>query len=87
MNKLAVCVMALVLSAPVYAATTRHHHVSSWHSQFVKLDANKDGVIDANEAKANSTLSAAFATVAPNGKLDYKGFVAWKKSLTSKRKS
>lgn len=86
MKKLAVCAMTLALSAPVYAATTHHHHTSSWHRQFVKLDANKDGVIDANEAKADSALSAAFANIAASGKLDYKGFVAWKKSLMSKHK-
>lgn len=86
MKKLAVYAMAIALSAPLYAATT-HHHSSSWHSQFVKLDANKDGVVDATEAKANPALSSAFSTVAPTGKLDYKAFVAWKRSLTSKHKS
>ena len=81
MKKFAVYAVALALSAPVYAA---HHHASSWHSQFVKLDTNKDGVVDATEAKANLALSSAFATVAPNGKLSYKAFVAWKKTLVSK---
>lgn len=85
MKKLAVCVVAMALSVPAFAAHKTHHTASSvTHSEFVKLDVNKDGVIDETEAKADSALSAAFASIASDGKLDEKAYAAWKKSQATK---
>ena len=45
---------------------------------FSILDANKDGHIDMNEAKADQALEKDFAKIAKQGKIDEKSFYDWK---------
>ncbi len=53
---------------------------------FSKLDANKDGVIDRKEAKADKNLSKAFKKIAKKGKLDQEGYDKWAKAQAAKTK-
>lgn len=47
------------------------------HRTFQRLDANKDGYIELNEAKSNATLTRDFSKVAKSGKLSESEFSAW----------
>lgn len=57
------------------------------HKAFIKLDANKDGYIERNEAKANPALKRDFSKVAKHGKLNESEFSAWEVEQTTKTKS
>jgi len=67
-------------AAPAPAAKTAKP--DRLQAMFDKLDANHDGMIDKNEAKANKRLSRSFNKVAKNGKLDKDGFMKWEKKHT-----
>lgn len=47
---------------------------------FSRIDANGDGVIDANEARADKGLASAFPRIAGSGTLDRQQFAAWMKA-------
>lgn len=47
------------------------------HRTFLRLDVNKDGYIERNEAKSNATLTRDFFKVAKSGKLSESEFSAW----------
>lgn len=59
------------------ATTPASGSESAIHEQFMKLDTNKDGIIDTKEAKADKKLSHDFKKVAKNGKLDEPGYESW----------
>ena len=82
MSKALLYAAIFALSTAVYAANDEDTtQMSNAHAEFVKLDANQDGVINADEAKADPALDAVFDEVADDeGKLDEDGFIAWKSS-------
>ena len=85
MSKALLYAVLFALSTAVYAAndddTTQ---TSNAHAEFVKLDANHDGVIDKQEAKADPALSTDFDDIADDqGKLDEEGYTEWKSSSSN----
>ncbi|MEK6748333.1 MAG: calmodulin [Pseudomonadota bacterium] len=52
------------------------------NAEFTKLDANKDGSIDKQEAAANTALAKSFDSVAKTGKLSEADFGVWQKAST-----
>lgn len=66
------------MSVGVYAQTTQPMAQTSAASQFDKLDVNKDGGVDKNEAKTMRGLGDAFdkADINKDGKLDSSEFEA-----------
>lgn len=64
-------------AAPAEAAPAAEGGGDPTHDQFVKLDANADGSIDATEAKADEKLAKSFKKVAKKGKLDEAGYKKW----------
>ena len=44
---------------------------------FDKLDGNKDGIIDVEEAKADNELDEVFAAIATQGKLSREKYIEW----------
>jgi methionyl-tRNA synthetase len=59
------------------ATTPATGNEGAYHEQFMKLDTNKDGFIDAKEAKADKKLTHSFKKIAKNGKLDEPGYESW----------
>lgn len=53
------------------------HGDSYQKTQFESLDKNKDGMIDAQEAKADKALSNQFKTIAKKGKIDKASYMNW----------
>lgn len=51
---------------------------SQIHDLFIKLDKNKDGYIEKNEASNMQGLEKDFSKISKNGKLDENSFIAWK---------
>ena len=83
MSKALLYAAVFALSTSVYAANDEDTTQTSTtaHAEFVKLDTNHDGVIDAQEAKADPALNADFADIADDqGKLDEEGYTEWKSS-------
>ena len=82
MKKALLCAAILALSTTVYAADdeTTQDMSDTTHAAFVQLDTNHDGVIDAQEAKADPALAAVFEDVATDGKLDEADYTDWKSS-------
>ena len=88
MSKTLLYAVVLALSAPVYAAQSEQTTPSEdLHGQFMKLDANHDGVIDRKEAKGDPALKHSFRKLTKNGKLNEKGYDAWKNSQDRKQGS
>jgi len=79
MSKALLCAVVFALSTAVYAANDEDTtQTSSTHAAFMKLDANQDGVINAEEAKADPALDAVFDEVADDeGELDEDGYTEW----------
>ncbi len=82
--KLSVAAAAVLATASTFAATdatttepTRDQQIEQ---VFMKMDSNRDGLIDASEAQANKSLQAAFARVATTGKLGKQEFMSWYRS-------
>ncbi|MGA7802067.1 MAG: EF-hand domain-containing protein [Gammaproteobacteria bacterium] len=53
-------------------------------ARFEKLDRNKDGYIDAKEARHMRTLHREFKHVAKSGKMNEADFAAWEEHRTQK---
>lgn len=88
MSKTLLYAVVLALSTPVFAAESEQTTpADDAHAQFMKIDANHDGVIDRKEAKGDTALNQSFRKLAKNGKLDEKGYDAWKNSLSQKQGS
>ena len=58
---------------------------AKWKEKFQRLDTNKDGKIDKNEAKADKDLSKAFMAISKKGKLDEADYIKWQEKLKKKR--
>jgi len=57
-----------------------HHDINmqtQLREQFRKLDTNKDGVIDKQEARHDKALSKAFKDVAKKGKINETEYMHW----------
>ena len=82
MSKALLYAVIFALSTAVYAAndeeTTQAPDV---HAEFMKLDVNHDGVINAEEAAADPALDAVFDEISDDeDHLDEDGFADWKSS-------
>lgn len=82
MSKALLYAVVFALSTSVYAANDEDTtQTADVHSEFVKLDTNHDGVIDAQEARVDPVLNADFEYIADDeGKLDEDGYSEWKSS-------
>ncbi|MDH4273462.1 MAG: EF-hand domain-containing protein [Gammaproteobacteria bacterium] len=76
MSKFALLGLMLVAGGAMAA------EAAATNADFVKLDVNKDGSIDKQEAAANAALAKTYDNVAKGGKLSEADFASWQKSST-----
>lgn len=73
---LAASATALAQSSPAAEQQTQEQHIQKL---FQELDSNRDGVLDASEARADRGLNNAFPRLATDGKLSESRFIEWYK--------